>query len=184
MRLSMGQDVEAGQASGDGHDVNVADHPREAAGGLKFQEVHEDCWRHSKRDAIDERIELGAEPGAGICPPGDASVQHVQDAGEDEEPPRPEKIRLGGTHHGPESKEQVAEGKGTRHDDHDLPHVRAAKAGAPWNQAHSAITVTPATVRSPSFTSTLAVGGTKTSTRDPKRIMPSRSPWATSRPTS
>ncbi len=44
------------------------------------------------------------------------------------------------------------------------------------NQLHSATTVTPTRVVSPTCTSTRVSSGRKRSTREPKRIMPIRSP--------
>ena len=62
--------------------------------------------------------------------------------------------------------------------------VRRRTPSRPLHQLHSATTVTPARVVSPALTSVRVPTGRKRSTREPKRIMPMRSPWRTGVPTS
>ena len=102
-----------------------------------------------KRDDVHQRIELRAEPGAGVAEAGDPAVQHVEDPGEHDEPSRPSEVPVEGGHDGPEPEEQVAERERARHDDDDLAHRGPAHAFPAAYQLHSATTVMPAWVRSP-----------------------------------
>ena len=89
--------------------------------------------------------------------PGDPAVQHVEDAGEDDEPAGPPEVAVEGRDDRPEAEEEVAEGEGARDHHDDLPHRRRRRGGCA-ESVPSATTVTPARVVSPALTSTRAPG--------------------------
>src|SRR6185312_13247861 len=71
--------------------------------------------------------------------------------------------------------------------DHGAPHWATPMVMGPndarTHRLSSARTVVPAVVISPSFALIVASVGTNTSTREPNRMMPNRSPWWASSPT-
>ena len=183
-RLARRQHVEAGQPEGDGGDVDVTEDPGEAAGVGEVEEVDQQRGRDAEGDHVHQRVQLGAESGAGAREPGHPAVQHVQDPGEHDEPARPPEVAVEGGDDRPEPEEQVAEGERARHDHDHLAHGAPPDAFLPLHQLHSATTVTPARVVSPVWTSGHVPTGRKRSTREPNRIMPRRSAWRTAVPTS
>src|SRR6185369_11039262 len=145
-----------------------AEHPAETTGVAELEEIHQQGGRDAEGDDINERVEFGAEAGAGIREPGDATIECVEHAREDDEPAGPEKVAVIGGHNRPETEEEIAEGKCARHHDDDTPHA-VPRCGTFAVHFHSAITVTPAWVTSPCLTRMLVPAGTNTSTREPKR---------------
>src|SRR6185503_19187066 len=151
--------------------------PGETPRVRKIEEVHQQGRGHPEGDQVDQRIQLRTEAGPGAGKSGHPAIQHVENPGKDDEPSRPPEIAVERRHDRPETKEQIAEGEGTRHHDHNVAHGGSGKALAPLSQLHSATTDTPTSVLSPVLTRTrVFAGGRKRSTREPKRIIPIRSP--------
>ena len=176
-RLAGGQDVEPRQPERDRGHVDVRQDPREPAGAGEVEEVDQQRRRHAERNDVHQRVQLGTEAGPGVREPGHPAVEHVEDAGEDDEPSRPAEVAVERGDDGPESEEQVAQRERARHHHHDLPHRGTpGAAAAARDQLHSATTVTPTRVVSPTRACTRAPSGRKRSTRDPNRIIPIRSP--------
>src|SRR2546425_799479 len=168
-------DVEAGQPDGGRHDVEVAENPLRLAAGRELQLVDEKGRGDAEAHDVHQAVELGAEPGAGARQPRHPAIERVEHAGEEDVPAGAIELPARRQHHGPDAEEQIEQGEQARRDDHDAPH---AGAGERPQGVYSANTVAPACTRSPTATRTVdrAETGTNTSTRDPNRMIPIRSP--------
>src|SRR5437867_8332131 len=168
-------DVEPGEPNGGRHDVEVAEDPLRLAAGRELELVDEKGRRGAEAHHIHEAVELRAEPRAGARQARHPAVERVEDAREEDVPAGAIELAARRQHHGPNAEEQVEQREQARHDDHDAPHVGA---GERLHGAYSANTVAPACTRSPTATRTVdrAATGTNTSTREPNRMIPIRSP--------
>src|SRR6266567_4537269 len=153
-------DVEPGEPDGRRHDVEVAEDPLRLAGDRELELVDEKGRRDTEAHHVHQAVEL---------------------CGEEDVPAGAIELAARGQHHGPDAEEQIEQREQARHDDHDAPHTGGAEG---LHRAYSASTVAPAWTRSPTATRSVdrAATGTKTSTREPNRIMPIRAPWVARSP--
>jgi hypothetical protein len=78
--------VEAGQPDGGAHDVEVAEDPGGGPGVGELELIDQEGGRHPEADEVHQAVELGAEAGAGLGQARHATVQHIENPGEDDEP--------------------------------------------------------------------------------------------------
>src|SRR2546425_10667181 len=168
-------DVEPGEPDGRRHDVEVAEDPLRLAGDCELELVDEKGRRDTEAHHVHQAVEFRTEAGAGAGQPRDPAVERIEHAGEEDVPAGAIELAARGQHHGPDAEEQIEQREQTRHDDHDAPHAGGAEG---LHDPYSASTVAPAWTRSPTATRSVdrAATGTKTSTREPNRIMPIRAP--------
>ena len=142
-RLAGGENVEPCQPERHRDHVDVTQDPGESPGVGEIEEVHQQGGCNPEGDDVHQRIQFGAEPGAGSREARHPAVEHIEDAGEHDEPARPTEVSVEGRDDGPEPKEEVAERKGTRHDYDHLAYGRAPQPFAVLPQHHFATGVTP-----------------------------------------
>src|SRR5205807_933567 len=170
------RDVEPGQPDRRRHHVEVAEDPLDLPPARELELINEEGRRDPEAHHVHQAVELRPEAGAGLGEPGDPAVQRVENAGEEDVPPRSVELAARRQHDGPDAEEQVEEREQAGHDDHDAPHRRGGEGP---HDRYSASTLAPARTRSPTVTRTAGRAATtrNTSTREPNRIIPMRSPW-------
>src|SRR5690348_2971704 len=149
--------------------------------GVEHREVHDHRGCEPEGDRVHERVELLAHTAARAGGAGDTSVERVGDAPEKDKQSRLPERESRGKHDRENPAKQVEKREPVRQIDDRTPNRRTPDARRHW-EASSPITLTPAYVTSPTRTRMWAVAGRKMSTRDPKRMMPMRSPWVTCAP--
>src|SRR2546421_9518596 len=181
LRRARLRDVEAGQPDRRRHHIEVAEDPLGPPAARELQLIDEESGGDSEAHHVHQAVELRAEPRAGLGEPGDPAVQRVEDAGEKDVPAGPVELAARREHDGPDAEEQVEQREQARHHDHDAPHRR----GEGPHDGYSASTLAPARTRSPTATRSTGrpAAARNTSTREPKRIMPMRSPCVARAPT-
>src|SRR2546430_2927251 len=168
------RDVEPAQQDRRRHQVEVAEDPLGRPAARELELIDEEGGGDPEAHHVRQAVELRPEAGAGLREPGDPAVQRVEDAGEEDVPAGPVELAARREHHGPDAEEQVEQREQARHYDHDAPHRR----GEGPHEVYSASTLAPARTRAPTATRTVgrAAAARNTSTREPNRIRPIRSP--------
>ena len=117
-------DVEARQPDCDGHDIKVTEDPLGLPGAAERQHVHQERRCHAEAHDVHEAVQLLAELRSRVRHAGEPAVQRVQDAGEDDVPPRAVELAPGRQHHRPDPEKQIEEREQARHHHHHAAHVR------------------------------------------------------------
>ncbi len=163
------------------HVVNMKQKIQSHPAWLKHGEVDDHRGREAERDRVDQRVEFLAEPAPAVGGARHAPVERVGDAAEDDVRDGAREVAARGGDDREDAEEQIGEREAVGQQD-DARVARGARATrhAPSELARAA--VVPANVVCPTFTCTGVPGGRKTSTREPKRMIPMRSPWLTVSP--
>src|SRR5262249_54656590 len=143
-----------------------------------------------ERDDVGEGVELHAELARGPHEPGHATVQQVHDHRHVDRERRLGVPALHRQQQREESAEEVARGEQARPQEDALapplaellPAPPPGALGVTSDHGRSPSTVTPPVTRSPTRTRNRVPRGSTQSVRDPKRIMPMRSPASTLSP--
>src|SRR5919109_1962548 len=175
-------DVEAREPHHDRGDEDEAKEPRPPF-AVEDREIHDHGWRNPEADGVDQRVELRAEAATRSRRARNTAVESVHDTAKDDVEPGLAIAASRRSDDCPHPKEEISEREAVRQQHDGAAHVGAGESGQRWHQAgNSASTVTPATGKSPSLVRSFELGGTKTSTREPNRMMPIRIPCSTSCP--
>src|SRR5262249_9158645 len=150
-------------------------------------EIDDQRGRETERDCVDERVELFTESAARSGGARHASVERIGNAAEHDERRRRRDLASNGENDRVDAAEQVEQRQTIRHQHDGAPHsLTAMQPAIRGRRVHGAVnsatTVTPAETLSPTLTFTVEPTGTKTSTREPKRMRPMRSPCCTRSP--
>src|SRR5262249_41980571 len=140
--------------------------------------IGENRGRQPKTSEIAERVVFNAEVAVGAGQSRDAPVEGIEDTGEHDHPRGHEMVALDGMNDGDEAAKQ---GGGRDHigekinpladtDSFDSHHTHEISYNCP--STISASGLAPAATFCPGSTKTFHWGGTQTSIREPKRIMP------------
>src|SRR5687768_98015 len=151
---------------------------------VQHGEVHDHRRRESEGDRIDERVQLRAESRSRSGCSRYPAVECVAYSAEHDIQTSCIELSARRGDDREDAEEKTGERESIREDDDRAisrtVEVAAELPSAPIGCKHqsgiSASTVTPAVVRSPSFARTFEVVGMNTSTREPNRIIPIRSP--------
>ena len=106
--------IEPRQAQGGAGHVEEARGPAEAAERLEGPAEHDQRRRHAEGDHVREAVELGAECALAAGEPGDASVEPIEHAGDQDRPAGFVEIARHPGDDGVESGEHCAEGQNVR----------------------------------------------------------------------
>src|SRR2546423_515414 len=176
------RDVEPGQPDRRRHYIEIAEDPLGLPAARELELINKERGRDPEAHHVHQAVELRPEAGAGLGEPGHPAVQRVEDAREKDVPPGAVELAARREHDGPDAEEQIEEREQAGHDDHDAPH---RPTGEGPHAAYSASTLAPARTRSPTATRSAGrpAAARNTSTREPKRIMPRRSPCVARAPT-
>src|SRR5205807_4366133 len=182
LRTTRLRDVEPGQPDRGRHHVEVAEDPLRLSPARELELIDEEGGSDPEAHDVHQAVELRPEAGAGLGEPGDPAVERVENAGEEDVPPRPVELAARCQHDGPDAEEQVEQREQAGHDDHDAPHRRSGEGP---HGTYSASTLAPARTRSPTVTRTAgrAAAARNTSTREPNRMIPMRPPCVARAPT-
>ena len=171
-------DVEARQANHGAHREHEAEDPIPPR-LIEDGEVDDHRGREAERDRVDQGVELLAEATPAVGGASDAPVEGIGHTPEDDVRHRPREVAARRGDDREDAEEQVRQREPVREEDDRAARLRTAHRHRPPSRAMS---VVPAKVVCPTFTFGVAVVGRKTSTREPKRMIPMRSACSTASP--
>src|SRR5262249_7344861 len=178
-----GLDVEPGEPHRSAHHEEKRGHPARPREVGQSPGVGEHRRRDSERDEIRERIVFFAELRSGMRPAGDAAVESVEHRRRDDEDGRRLERALDRPPDREISAEEISDREECRQPEEAprKPLRESSRSNGPrlvqtLVHFHRARPVCPALTLSPSPTRISVASGGKTSTREPNRIMPTRSP--------
>ena len=152
------------------HTANTSATTQPSRRALQRPDVEDERGRDAERDEVRQRVQLGADPAAGVEHPGEAAVQRVAQGGDPaaatHSSNRPDSAKY--TADSPEHSATTVTAFGSSR----TPAGHQDRTRAASSPGSVASTVSPPIVRCPGATATREPAGRYTSTRDPKRINP------------
>ena len=173
--LVVGERVEPGETQRRRDDHGERDHPADAD-VVERPEEQDQRGRHPERDAVRERVELGAHAAGGVEETGQAPVEGVEHRGEGDRGEGGGAVVREHELHAGQPGAQREDGDRVRQQAHPaaaaaLGDVGRHRGSVPAS-GRSASTVSPPTARWPGSTRTVLPGGSSRSTREPNRMSP------------